>query len=284
MKKPGIVFVFLLSAFLSIKAQEEQIVWEKDFKKAQALALETSRPLLLDFTAEWCKPCKAMDANFWVLPDVIRATKPFIAVKIDFDKERSLVEKYRVGAIPFVIFTDPLGNLVTYRRGFGRSSINELNSIFNEMPKDFSPVKEYYAALEVNKEDGNALLKIADFYSGSRMYYLSCDFYKRALKTDEIKADAEKRERIASAVGANYYASRADAQAVDYLGDYLKNYPQGKRRETALAMIAISYANLKKEKDAAKYFEMLKTEFPASKNISAVAKAIEDAKNKREKK
>ena len=58
----AILAVFLLA--LTVSAQAEQIVWEKDFKKAQALALETGRPLLLDFTAPWCKPCKMMDESF----------------------------------------------------------------------------------------------------------------------------------------------------------------------------------------------------------------------------
>ncbi len=284
MKKSIVVLFVLFLAALNASAQEERIVWEKDFKQAQATARETNRPMLLDFTADWCKPCKAMDAEFWVLPEVIRAMKPFVAVKIDFDDEKSLVGKYSVSAIPFVAFTDPLGNLITFRRGFSSKNAKELNQIFNEMPKDFSSVKNAYAALDKNKNDGNALLQIADFYSGARMLYLSCEFYKRALKTDEIKADAEKRERIAAALGTNYFSVRADAQAIDYLGDYLKDYPAGKNRELALAMISISNANLGKQKEAVKHLEMLKTAFPASKNIEAVNKAIEAAKNKPDKK
>ena len=284
MKKSIFAVFILMLAFLSAAAQEEAIIWEKDFKKAQATARETGRPLLLDFTAVWCKPCRMMDEQFWVLPEVARAAKPFVAVKVDFDNRRDLVGKYGVSAIPFVAFTDPLGNLVTFRRGFGSKNVREINQIFEEMPKDFSVVTKYYDALEIKKDDGNALLQIADFYAKSKMLYLSCDFYKRALKTDEVKTDAEKRERIVATIGANYYASRADRQAIDYLSDYLKDYPSGNRREIALAMIALSSANLNKDKDAAKYLEMLKTEFPASKNIEKVGKALENAKNKPDKK
>lgn len=283
--KKSIFAVFVLAfAILSAAAQEEAIVWEKDFKKAQAIARETGRPMLLDFTAVWCKPCRMMDEQFWVLPEVARAAKPFVAVKIDFDNRRDLVGKYGVSAIPFVAFTDPLGNLVTFRRGFGSKNVREINQIFDEMPKDFSAVTKYYDALEVKKDDGDALLQIADFYAKSKMLYLSCDFYKRALKTDEIKADTEKRERVASIIGANYYLSKADRQAVDYLSDYLHDFPSGKHREIVMAMIAISSANLGKDKDAAKYLDTLKTEFPASKNIEAASKAVEAARNKPDKK
>lgn len=283
MKKTFFVFFVLLAASFTASAQTEQIEWQNDFKAAQAQARETGRPLLLDFTAPWCKPCKMMDAQFWVLPEVIQAMKPFIAVKINYDNEKSLVGKYGVSGIPFVAFTDPLGNMITFRRGFGQKNVREINLIFNEMPKDFSALKKHYDALDAKKDDGLVLLQIADSYRNSQMIYLSSEFYKKALKTDEIKTDAEKKERIIATLGANAYAIKADEQAINYFSDYIKEYPSGKSKEVALSMLIISTSRLKKMKDANKYLEMLKTEFPKSKNIEVVSKAIEDAKNKMDK-
>ena len=277
--------VFIIMLFvLSAAAQDEQIIWEKDFKKAQALARETGRPLLLDFSAPWCKPCVAMDKEFWVLGDVVKAMKPFIAVKIDFDNDKSLVSRYNVTAIPYVAFADPLGNMVTSRRGFGSKSVKELNQIFAEMPSDFSSLKTSYDAIEKKKDDGAALLKIADFYRASKMLYLSNDFYKRAAKTEEIKADAETSERIASTLGSNAYGYQDFKAADKYLDEYLKNYPSGKYRELSFAILTISNAKLFKFKEADKYLEQLKTNFPASKNLPIAAASIEQAKKDKDKK
>lgn len=274
----AILAAFLLA--LSVSAQAEQIVWENDYKKALATARESGRPLLLDFTAPWCKPCKAMDERFWVLPEVIKMTKPFVAVKVDFDNEKGLVGKYNVSAIPYVIFADPLGNLITFRRGFGEKNANELNLILNEMPKDFSVLKKYYEALELKKNDGLALLQIADSYRVSKMLTLSSDFYEKALKTPEIQSDAEKKERINATLGLNAYRVEDFKQANNRLEDYLKDFPAGKYREISIAALAISYAKIGKIKNAEKYLELLKTEFPASKNIEGAGKTIEAAKNK----
>jgi thiol-disulfide isomerase/thioredoxin len=274
----------ILLATFAVPAQEErQINWEKDFKKAQAAARETGKPLLLDFTAVWCKPCKVMDEQFWVRQDVVEATKPFIAVKIDYDSEKGLVGKYNVSAIPFVAFTDPLGNMITFRRGFGSKNVKELNQIFDEMPKDFSALKIHYEAIESRKDDGLALLQIADSYRKSKMLMLSNDFYKKALKTKEIQADSVKRERIAATIGMNYYAIKDFSQAAALMEDYLKDFPESKNKEPILSMLAISNAHRGKHKEASKNLELLKTEFPASKNIPVVAQAIEDAKNKPDK-
>ncbi|HEY0426963.1 MAG TPA: thioredoxin family protein [Pyrinomonadaceae bacterium] len=264
-----------------VSTQKNGITWEKDFKKAQALAKETGKPMMLDFSASWCEPCQMMEKEFWVLSDVVEAVKPFIAVKVDFDAEKGLVGKYGVAAIPYVVFTDPLGNIITSRRGFSNKKLSELNQIFEEMPKDFSPLKKYYDALELKKDDGTALLQIADAYRNSKMVRLSNEFYQKALKTPEIENDAAKKERVMLTLGINAYNLKAFEQSNEYLEDYLKAFPAEKNRETALALLTVGSAILEKMKNANKYLEKLKAEFPESKYIVAAAKAIEDVKNRK---
>lgn len=137
---------------------------EKDFDKAKQLARKTGKPLLLDFTASWRKPCQIMEKEFWGREDVIEAMKPFVAVKLDYDNETGLARKYGASAIPYVVFADPLGNLITFRRGFGSKSAGDLSQILDEMPKNFEILLPAYDALDANKEDGAPLLKIADAY------------------------------------------------------------------------------------------------------------------------
>ena len=271
-------FILIFSA-LAAFAQSEGIVWEKDFKKAQQAARTSGRPLLLDFTAVWCKPCEMMDKEFWVREDVIEASKPFIAVKIDYDNEKGVVRKYGVSAIPFVVFTDPLGNMITFRRGFSKKNVQELNMIFDEMPKDFSPMIKFYDALDLKKDDGVALFQIANAYRGAKMLHLSNEFYKKSLKTSEIQADPEKKTNAFLSLAVNYLNVQDYKQAVEIMEDFLKTKPSGEFRETALYFIIFGSANSNKMKDADKYLQMMKTEFPASANIAKAEAVIEKAKN-----
>lgn len=282
--RPFISVTLVLLFCLSVSSQETAIVWETNFKKAQQTARALGRPLLLDFTADWCKPCKLMDREFWVRPDVIDAVKPFVTVKLNFDNERSLALRYGAAAIPFVVFTDPLGNLVTSRRGFSSKNVRELTLIFDEMPKDFSAVLPFYEALEKNKDNGVELLRIADWYRSSKLIRLSCDFYEKALKTHEIQADPEKKDRISATIGANYYHVKDYDRAVEKLKDYLKDHPRGANRTAIIFALTLSNIYRGKLKEAEKNLIQLKNEFPASELIARAEIELQNAKTNKGKK
>lgn len=276
-------FSIVLLAVASAAAQKNQIVWEKDFKKSLADARAGGKPVLLFFTAPNCPACQQMDEQYWASEAVIAAVKQFVAVRVNFDTEKPLAARYNVPEAPFVAFTDPLGNLISFRRGFDKDTPRRLNVALKDVTKDFSSLEKYYQAVEQKKDDGNALLAIADSYRGSGNLYLSSEFYKRAVKTPEISGNADTKERVIFALGINAVGYRDYKQAIDYLEDYLKNYPKGTYRETAVTLLVVGSANLEKFKESDKYLAQLKTEFPDSQNIAVAVKAVENAKNKRAK-
>lgn len=275
-----IALVFTLFAGVStVAAQAGQVAWEKDFKKALAASRQTGKPILIYFTAPDCQACREMDEQYWATEQVREAVEQFIAVKVNLDREKPLAAKFNVTDAPFVAFTDPLGNLISFRRGFDKDSPRRLNVALKDVTKDFSNLEKAYRAVERKKDDGAALLEIADSYRGSGNLFLSNEFYKRAAKTPFVAANAKEKERVNFALAVNAVGYRDYAQAVEYLEDYLKVYPKGTYRETAITLLVVGTANLEKYKEADKYLAQLKTEYPDSKNIAVAVKAVENAKN-----
>lgn len=71
--------------------------------------IQSNQPVLVDFFATWCGPCKSMEP---IVKDVAKAVagKARI-VKVDIDKQTQLARQYNVQAVPtFMIFKN--GNAV----------------------------------------------------------------------------------------------------------------------------------------------------------------------------
>ncbi|PKG52689.1 MULTISPECIES: thioredoxin [Olleya] len=58
-------------------------------------------PVLVDFYAEWCGPCKTMSP---ILKDVKDSLKERVSIiKIDVDKNQELASKYQVRGVPTLL-------------------------------------------------------------------------------------------------------------------------------------------------------------------------------------
>ncbi len=75
-----------------------QIVSDADF---EATVIQSKEPVLVDFFAEWCGPCKAMaPALEQIASEMAGKVK---VVKIDVDQNPGTTQKYRIQAMPTLI-------------------------------------------------------------------------------------------------------------------------------------------------------------------------------------
>lgn len=273
--KIKLVPIFLLFLFSAGNAQT--INWVKDFKEAKALAVETGKPIMLDFTANWCKPCQEMEKSFWPRPDVSALVQNFVAVKVDFDDEPGLARKYFVSAIPNVVTTDPWGNGLRFSRGFG--SPEKILDHLTSIPKDFSAIKDFVQQLETDKNDLTALNKLSEFYTQNKLYYQSNEYDKRLLK---LETEAPKREDLMIKIGLNFLRSAAPDEAEDVFKDFQKEFPESPQNEVAL--FGLSFAGIQKDKikAAKKFLDKLKADYPNSPYIVQLEREMSKGESKRD--
>ena len=67
--------------------------------------IQSSKPVLVDFYAEWCGPCKMMKPRLMDVAERIGDQAKIVEVDIDIEKE--LAERFHIQSVPtLIIFKD----------------------------------------------------------------------------------------------------------------------------------------------------------------------------------
>lgn len=90
------------------------IVWTPYAESALASAIEEGKPVVIDFSAEWCLPCKELDHLTFSQPEVVDASKNMVTLKADLTQHgspevRELRKKFDIRGVPTIVFIDATG-------------------------------------------------------------------------------------------------------------------------------------------------------------------------------
>jgi thiol:disulfide interchange protein DsbD len=103
----------------------------------QIALMQTTKPVMLDFYADWCVSCKEMEAFTFPDPRVIERMKQMILLKADVTKntvqQRALLKKFKLFGPPGIIFFDPSGNEINNIRVVGFQNADKFTQILDRV-------------------------------------------------------------------------------------------------------------------------------------------------------
>ncbi len=99
-------------------AESPDIRW-LDHDAALSAAAEQRKPVMIHFTADWCKWCKKMKAETYTDPAVSALlAADFVTAMVDADASPQLKARYGVQGLPTIWFLTADGEGITYVPGF----------------------------------------------------------------------------------------------------------------------------------------------------------------------
>lgn len=109
----------------------------ESFERGRQSARSEQKPLLVFFTAGWCRYCHQMANETFTQEAVIRLSRRFVCVLVDADAEPQLCREFEVHGFPTVQFMSPGG--VRLNRVTGKQAadefIGQMNAALNTLAR-----------------------------------------------------------------------------------------------------------------------------------------------------
>lgn len=100
----------------------KQKVW--NFDKDKSFTRIGKLPIILDFHATWCRPCKMLAPHLQALQNKYKGK--LIVYKIDVDQQPELARLFSIQAMPTIIF---IGSKNNYKSELGYKDYDEFEKI-----------------------------------------------------------------------------------------------------------------------------------------------------------
>ncbi|MGC8785295.1 MAG: protein-disulfide reductase DsbD [Armatimonadota bacterium] len=96
------------------RAQGGHIAWQPYSEAVLQQAVAEGKPVVIDFYADWCLPCKELEANTFSDPRVAQAFDGVVALKADLTRDeepsvRELKNRFKIVGVPTIVFLDSSG-------------------------------------------------------------------------------------------------------------------------------------------------------------------------------
>lgn len=102
---------------------EEFVKGVYDFRTQTTFALNSELPCVVDFYADWCKPCKMIAPYIEELAGEYKGKVNFL--KINVDEESEIANFYQIQAIPTLLFLPKKGNPKMETGGADKATIKQ---------------------------------------------------------------------------------------------------------------------------------------------------------------
>ncbi|MCK4548480.1 MAG: thioredoxin family protein [Candidatus Eisenbacteria sp.] len=134
----GLVGIIVVIWMLMAKKELPAVAWEPYTDSLYSEAVSGQKPVIIDFTADWCIPCHELEKYTFTDSRVLQRASDFAMLRVDLTRSgdtaaRSMKERFEVVGVPTLVFVTSSGQEVMDLRVVGFIEANEFLERMEEL-------------------------------------------------------------------------------------------------------------------------------------------------------
>ena len=115
-KRAAGLLIFLAGmVYVSVEqiSKRPEVAWIVYSEQAITRASQEQKPVILDFSAKWCIPCRVMDKRIFQNPEILRLSQTIAFLRMDLTfqhpQQKQIMDQYGIRGVPSILFFNRQG-------------------------------------------------------------------------------------------------------------------------------------------------------------------------------